>query len=170
MTAPGGLRLARRRRRWLQAGRAEPAARARAAWAQVVEDAGDLGWEDRPAESVRSSAQRLTQWGMVSGAAAEALGRLAVAVEQARYAATGPTPAQTAGLPADVRLVRSALARRRRVGRRVRAVLLPPATLRTAGAWTSARVADAFDLVDRVGAAVRRLGRAARPDRAGAGA
>lgn len=151
--APAALHAVRRRRRWRVA--ADPAARARAAWAQVRDDATDLGLADRVGDSPRAAAARLVSTARLAGEPADALARIVTAVERARYAPTGPAEEATSGLRADVRSVRRALAHVAPGRVRVRAGVLPASTLRTASGWTGARVADGLDAVDRTGARLR---------------
>ncbi|WP_067967367.1 transglutaminase family protein [Nocardiopsis trehalosi] len=127
--APALVRALVRRARWARA--AGPPARAHAAWAEVRDDAVDLGVAWNPAESPRSAARRIAAERGLTGAGRAALDRVALAEESARYA---PEPEVPAGLAADTRTARAAL--RASAGRpaRLRALLLPRSLLRRTGA------------------------------------
>lgn len=151
---PALLTAVRRRRRWASPGPLT-------AWAQVRDDAVDVGHGWRPADSPRAAAAHLVTTRSLPVAAAEALERVAVAAERARYA----RPVVAAGAPgaqADVRLVRAALlaGASRRAGLVAR--FAPPSTLRWASAGLGSRSAD---LLDRVDATVSAVGERARHPR-----
>lgn len=154
---PALLARARRRRRLHHA---TPAS----AWAQLADDAADLGHRWTTAESPRTAATRLQTTFRLDPTAAGALQRVVQAVERARYARPGPGAAPTAGglatgLAGDVGLVRAGLRRAAGPAQRWRARLLPPVTVRWLGAGIGGRVADLFDGAD---AAVSGLGRLVR--------
>ncbi len=154
--APSLLHAARRRRRWNQPG-------ATVAWAQLRDDATDTGHDWRPAESPRSAGVRLVTETGLTGAAADAVGRLTTAVERARYAPAGSGDAAGApagALRADSREVGRALRRGAAPRQRARALLLPPSTLRWASSRAGSRTADLLDAVDSLVSLVgRRLRR-----------
>ena len=156
LSLPALLALARRQRRLR-------APTPLAGWAQVVDDAADLGHRFRAAESPRASATRLGAAYAFDGPAVQALRRLALGAEQARYGrpATDQRRSDAAdrGLVDDVATVRTALRRGAGPAQRIRALLLPPATVRWLGAGIGSRVADLLDSVDE---AVTGLGRAVR--------
>jgi hypothetical protein len=127
LTWPVLTRLLTRRRRWLTA--SGDAGLARAAWRELNDDLADLGMPSAPGETPRAVARRVTQQASLDASAAEALTRVATAEERARYARLA-VPA--AGLAADVRTVRRAIAASVRRGQRVRSWLLPASTLTTA--------------------------------------
>ncbi|GAA1985262.1 DUF3488 and transglutaminase-like domain-containing protein [Nocardiopsis rhodophaea] len=102
-------------------------ARARAAWLGLRDEAADLRVPWSPAESPRTIARRLASDYELIGAAREALWRIALSEESARYA---PHPVVPLSLPADVHTVRRALRSRLGVLARVRATLLPRSLLR----------------------------------------
>jgi transglutaminase-like putative cysteine protease len=143
LAAPVGVRLASRRRRWAQAehrssrSAAGPPVHqgesAHAAWAELHADAVDHGLTWRPSDSPRAAAHRLTELLELTGPAAEALGRIAMAEERARYA---PQPVHAGTLRTDVRTMREAFAASVDRQTRLRARVLPPSamiTLRSAG-------------------------------------
>jgi transglutaminase-like putative cysteine protease len=116
--------------------RARDVAWAHAAWQELRDDLADYGAGSLPSESPRAAAARAGERLRLADPAREALGRIAIAEERARYA---PAPADGSTLPADSAAVRRAIAAA--VPRRVRwrARLLPPSVLRPAlGTVTSA--------------------------------
>jgi transglutaminase-like putative cysteine protease len=121
--APGTARLAIRRRRWHAA--ATDTALANAAWQEVCDDLEDFGLPCRASESPRAVARRVSS-GTDDQEARRAAGRIAAAVEQARYARA---PATVGPIRADVAIVRRGLARSSSVTDRWRARLLPASTL-----------------------------------------
>ena len=162
---PAVLAGVRRRRRLHHA-------TARSAWAQLTDDATDLGHRWGPAESPRAAATRLQAAYGLDPVAVSALQRVVLGVEQARYArppAARPPGSGEAlpGLSGDVLTVRGGL--RRGAGRvqRCRAVLLPPATVHWLGAGVGGRLADLLDGTDDAVSRLGRLGRRGSGDRAG---
>jgi transglutaminase-like putative cysteine protease len=153
LVLPRLLHVLRRRRRWRPGG-------ALAGWAQVYDDAVDIGHLWRPADSPRAAAAALAQRHALDASARESLGRIALAAERTRYARDGAV--DTAGLYGDAALVRSAL--RGAVSRSVRwrAWLLPRSTLRWAASKTGTFVADVLDGFDNTWSALRQLGRRTR--------
>ncbi|MBK5308065.1 MAG: transglutaminase domain-containing protein [Frankiaceae bacterium] len=145
---PRVLHVLRRRRRWQVGG-------APAGWAQVHDDAVDVGHVWRPADSPRAAAAALAQRRELDGTARAALGRIAVAAERVRYSRDGS--ADTAGLHDDAAVVRAAL--RASAGRatRVRSWLLPTSTLRWASSRLGTFVADVLDGFDNGWSALRRM-------------
>jgi transglutaminase-like putative cysteine protease len=116
--------------------RARDVAWAHAAWRELRDDLADYGAGARPSESPRAAAARAGERLRLADPAREALGRIAIAEERARYA---PAPADGSTLRADSAAVRRAIAAA--VPRRVRwrARLLPSSVLRPAlGTVTSA--------------------------------
>ncbi len=142
---PAGLRMGIRRRRYRQAGR-EPIALANAAWAELRDNAVDLGYAWPSSETPRQSAARLARTGKLRTAPADALSRLTTAIERARYA---PAVGAVAGAAGDVRTVRDGLAERAGRWRRTRAHLLPASTVAVAH-WIAERFADMLDWFDRL--------------------
>ncbi len=123
------------------------------AWAQVHDDAGDVGHVWRPADSPRSAARRLAADRDLPPAAVEALARLAAATERVRFAPPGSTSLET-DHATDVATVRSALLDTAAAATRWRARLLPPSTVRWGSHVIGERIADLLDAVDNVVAAV----------------
>jgi transglutaminase-like putative cysteine protease len=144
----------RRRRRWAAPG-------PDVAWAQVREDAVDVGHRWRPADSPRTAATHLTAQRGLSGTAAEALQRLAAEVERARYARPGSQgAAQAAQLHDDVAAVRSGLLRAATRRTRWTARWAPPSTLRAMMHASGTAVADLLDRLDELtGAGAARVRR-----------
>jgi transglutaminase-like putative cysteine protease len=110
------------------------------AWEQLRDDLTDVGLPWHESDSPRTVAGR-------HGGSVPLL-RLATAVEMALYAPEGRVPASD--LVADGNAVRRELLASATRGRRWRALVFPPSTLGWAAHGVSERVADAFDLVDRV--------------------
>ncbi|MQA94745.1 MAG: transglutaminase [Streptosporangiales bacterium] len=113
-------------RRWRWARARGDAELARAAWRELRDDVVDMGGEWRGAESPRGAARRLVERYHLDGSAAEALWRIALAEERARYA---PAPAPAPALAADVAQVRRAARAAVRPHRRLRAILFPRSSL-----------------------------------------
>ena len=136
----------RRRRRWSSPGPL-------AAWEQVRDDAVDVGHAWRPADSPRAAAAQLAAARSLHGPVREALDRVALGAERARYARSVPE-VDAAALSADVRTVREGV--RRDVGRRQRLVArwAPASTLHWAGGELGSRTADLLDRFDVLVSAV----------------
>lgn len=162
--SPALLHTWRRRRRWRRPS-------AGTAWRQLCDDATDTGHAWRPSESPRASASRLVREAGLTGATVQAVGRLTAAVERDRYArpggATGvarPGGAVRASdgqsLAIDSATVRHALCAAATPRRRLRAVLVPPSTMRWATSWAGGHIADLLDagdgLLSAAGARLRR--------------
>jgi transglutaminase-like putative cysteine protease len=157
ISAPALLAAARRRRRWAQPGPLT-------AWAQVRDDAVDVGHTWRPADSPGAAAMRLSSAHALPAPAAAALERLAQGAERARYArpGSGDQPAASA-LHGDVRVVRSALLAAASPSQRWAARLAPRSTLRWATAALGSATADTLDRLERgVSAVTDRLTRPRR--------
>jgi len=148
LALPALVHALRRRSRW----RAPDAG---VAWAQLRDDAVDVGhgWSD--AESPRQAAARLAAQRHLEPGAREALDRLARDVERARYARPGST-GTSGSLSADSAHVRSGLRSSARPARRLRAVLLPASTVRWLASGAGSACADVLDALDRGLAAVGR--------------
>jgi transglutaminase-like putative cysteine protease len=117
---------------------------AHAAWDELRASALDYRLPWRHGDSPRAAAGRLAGGVALDEPASEALTRLTLAEERARYART---PDGGTTLRSDVRLVRAAFAKAASRRARLRANLFPPSaavTLRRAGT----RVLDAFDWLD----------------------
>ena len=133
--------LAAVRRRWLWR-----SPDAHTAWCCVQDDAVDVDHRWRPADAPRTAAAHLLQVRHLPDDAAQALGRLAAAVERSRYART-PSPVDAQQLHRDADTVRAALRTSATHRQRWGARLVPPSTLR----WASSRSGTATaDLLDRV--------------------
>lgn len=157
LALPSLLTLLRRRRR-----AASPSPLT--AWSQVRDDAVDVGHRWRPADSPRAAAAHLAAERSLPHTPAQALERLAIAAERARYArADAADPADADELRGDVSLVRAGL--QAGVDRRQRwiARVAPPSTLRWATAGLGNATADALDRFD---AAVSAVGERVRHPRA----
>ncbi len=156
LTLPFLLSVVRRRHRWSRPGLLT-------AWAQLQDDATDVGYRWNPADSPRAAANRLLACHPLPTSAAEALGRIALATEQARYAPPGRQQGLESG---DATLVRSALQQTATTRVRLRAKYFPPSTVQWAAHVVSERVADLLDTVDdaisRVTRPIRRRTSAAR--------
>ncbi len=145
--APWCARRAVRRRRWGHRGapgergtgersagppdradrvRARDVAWAHAAWLELRDDLLDHGAGYRPSESPRAVAARAGERLSLAGPARDALGRIALAEERARYA---PAPADGSRLRADSAAVRRAIAAAVPRSARWRARLLPASVL-----------------------------------------
>lgn len=128
------------------------------AWAQVHDDAADIGHVWRPADSPRAAARRLVAERALPAEAAAALTRLASAVERVRFARPGTAAPDGPSYADDAAVVHRALLSGTSTGTRWRARLLPPATVRWLSHVIGERVADLLDgFDDAVTAVSRRL-------------
>jgi transglutaminase-like putative cysteine protease len=160
LIAPGLSRVVTRRRRWL--GASGDAARAHAAWRELTSDLVDLGLGGPASESPRALARRVAASAGLDAPARQALDRMAVAEERARYART---PAAGESLRADGKTVRRAVAQAVTGQQRWRARLLPASVLHPVGAWLR-EAADVFGWMDAAGLRIRQsMGGAGRPGR-----
>jgi transglutaminase-like putative cysteine protease len=116
---------------------------AHAAWAGLRADAIDYRVDWRPAESPRAVARRLAVQLSLDGAAADALSRITMAEERARYA---PSPGMAGSLRADSRAMRRAFAESADRWTRFRAIFFPPSAL----AAFRASAARMLDILDRI--------------------
>jgi transglutaminase-like putative cysteine protease len=121
---PALARRVTRRRRWLMA--SGDAGAAHAAWRELTDDLADLAMPCNPGDTPRTVAGRLSNLTGFDAASTTALIRIVDAEERARYARQ---PAPGAGLAADLRVVRKAVAATASRKRRLRATLLPASTL-----------------------------------------
>jgi transglutaminase-like putative cysteine protease len=128
---------------------------AHAAWGGLRADAIDYRVEWRPAESPRAVARRLAVQLSLDGAAADALTRIAMAEERARYA---PAPGTAGSLRADSRVMRRAFAASADRWTRFRAIFFPPSAMAAFRA-SAMRVLDALDRIDNFAFNPRLLGR-----------
>ncbi|QEU94935.1 transglutaminase TgpA family protein [Streptomyces kanamyceticus] len=106
---------------------ADSAARTLAAWLEVIDTAWDHGIEPDESQTPRKAAARIVRIGELSGDPAEAVHRVAAAVEQVLYA---PRPQLPAGLSEDVRRVRDGLRASANRAARLRATLAPRSAAR----------------------------------------
>ena len=136
----------RRRRRWSSPGPLT-------AWAQVRDDAVDAGHAWRPADSPRAAAAQLAVARSLHGPVREALDRVALGAERARYARSAPD-GDAAALSADVRTVREGVLRDVGRGQRLAARWAPVSTLRWASEGLGSRTADLLDRFDLLVSAV----------------
>ncbi|MBT3074161.1 MULTISPECIES: DUF3488 and transglutaminase-like domain-containing protein [Streptomyces] len=117
---------------------ADAAARVLAAWQEVTDCAWDYGIAPDESLTPRKAAARIVRRGGLDTMAAEAVHRIAGAVEQVLYA---PEPRPAAGLTEDVLTVRAGLDASAGRGARLRAKLAPRSAVRVAWAvsdrWAS---------------------------------
>lgn len=111
-----------------------------AVWEEVVDTAWDHGVPPDGALTPRGTAGRLVRAGRLEGAAAEAVHRIAGAVEEALYA---PAPRPADGLAQDAARVRAGFAAAGGRGTRLRALLAPRSAARVAWALSRRRAAVA---------------------------
>ncbi|MFC4007588.1 transglutaminaseTgpA domain-containing protein [Nonomuraea purpurea] len=117
-----------------------------AAWAELDDVLYDYGMAREPSETPRALARRLTQQYEFDAGSAAAISAIASAVERVLFARD---PGQIGPMRGDLRTVRQALAATVSRGRRVRAVLLPPSTLRRMRG-VGERLLDGFDLLENI--------------------
>ncbi|QPP09328.1 transglutaminase domain-containing protein [Streptomyces bathyalis] len=101
------------------------------AWRELVDSGWDHGVVPDESATPRKAAERIVRIGDLGPDAAEAAFRVALEVEQVLYA---PRPRPGAGVRADVLLVRAALREAAPRSLRIRALLLPPSSIRVM--WT----------------------------------
>ncbi|TDD34268.1 transglutaminase domain-containing protein [Nonomuraea terrae] len=117
-----------------------------AAWAELDDVLYDYGMARVPSETPRALARRLAeQYGLDADATA-AITAIASAVERVLFARD---PGVIGPMRKDLRTVRQALAATVSRGRRMRAVLLPPSTLRRLRG-VGERLLDGFDLLETI--------------------
>ncbi|WP_371529662.1 DUF3488 and transglutaminase-like domain-containing protein [Streptomyces sp. NBC_01283] len=120
---------------------ADAASRTLAAWLEVTDTAWDHGIAPDESQTPRKAAARIVRVGQLTAAPAEAVHRLAAAVEQVLYA---PRPQQVAGLGDDVRRVSDGLGATASRPARLRATLAPRSAARVVWAvsdrWTAVKV------------------------------
>ncbi|MET9736256.1 DUF3488 and transglutaminase-like domain-containing protein [Streptomyces sp. NPDC006458] len=114
-----------------------------AVWHELTDTAWDYGIPPDEALTPRGAAERIVRLGQLDEPAAQAVHRVAGAVEQVLFA---PRPQAVSGLADDVRLVRGALRARVSRATRLRAVVAPRSAVRAV-----------WDLADRWAAAKERL-------------
>jgi transglutaminase-like putative cysteine protease len=143
---PRLIRLGMTRARWRRA-RSDSEV-VLAAWAQLRDEAGDLGFEYDPSDTPRTIAERYRTEAGLMGDPADALARLARATERVLFARMAPP---VDGVRADLATVSSAMADAVERPQRLRATYFPRSTRRF-GHAISERVADALDWVESIGA------------------
>ena len=123
------------------------------AWLEVTDTAWDYGIEPDDSQTPRKAAARIVRLGLLDPTAADAVHRLAAAVEQVLYA---PHPRPTPGLADDVRQIADAF--RTSAGRvaRLRALLAPRSAIRVAWAASARWAALTARLAARREALLRR--------------
>jgi transglutaminase-like putative cysteine protease len=129
---PGIARLLTRRLRWRSA-RSDVLA-ARAAWGQFQADLADYRVGYRMSESPRAAAARVAAELSLPEQASEAVARLALAAERARYSAR---PVDGAGLRRDASLARHAVAVAAGRRARWRARIFPASVIVPTAAWAA---------------------------------
>ena len=158
---PLAVRFVTRRRRWFRA--ADDAGRAHAAWLEFRDDLTDHRIASRASESPRALAGRVGASLGFTAAEREALERIALAEERARYARA---PLASAQLHSDVATVRRAMGKACRLPARCAAVALPASALAPARTAIT-HTLDVFGWMDVASSGLRqRSGRAARSWRA----
>jgi transglutaminase-like putative cysteine protease len=154
LVLPFLLTVLRRRQRWTRPG-------ALTAWAQLQDDATDIGYTWRASDSPRAAATRLAADIRLPAPALEALRTLATEAERARYAPEGRAGAES--LARECAVVRGALHAQADARVRLRALLFPSSTLRWASSGIGERLSRALDAVDdAISAATRPLRRVTR--------
>ncbi|MDQ0786451.1 DUF3488 and transglutaminase-like domain-containing protein [Streptomyces sp. B3I8] len=123
-------------------GEHETAGHALAVWQEVMDSAWDLGIVPDDSLTPRRTAERIVRLGGLGGGAAEAMHRLASAVEAVLYA---PRPRPVAGVARDARVVLGALRAAVGGGARLRAAVAPRSVRRVMWAvaerWAGLRAA-----------------------------
>ena len=150
---PALARFARRRRRLLAAGRADPVTAAHAAWDEVLATATDLGMTLFTTETPRSTTARLGRDMALQGPALAALRLVALAEERARYALSA---AVDGDLPTAVRAVRGGMVSQARPRQRARALLVPRSVIRGVATSMSLRAAAAVGTATQLAELLRR--------------
>ncbi|HUL25460.1 MAG TPA: DUF3488 and transglutaminase-like domain-containing protein [Streptosporangiaceae bacterium] len=149
---PRAARSLTRRRRWFRA--AGDTGRAHAAWIEFRDDLTDYRITCRASESPRALARRLgVSLGLAAGER-EALERIALAEERARYART---PVASSQLRGDVTTVRRAMAKASSLATRCVAIVLPASALAPARSALS-HTLDVFGWMDAVTSGLRQRG------------
>ncbi|MFG1680324.1 transglutaminaseTgpA domain-containing protein [Nonomuraea sp. NPDC049269] len=117
-----------------------------AAWAELDDVLFDYGMARQPSETPRALARRLTERYEFDAESAASVSAIASAVERALFARN---VGELTPMRKDLRKVRQALAATVSRRRRVRAVLLPPSTLRRLRRMGE-RVLDGFDRLENI--------------------
>lgn len=135
---------------------ADAVSRTLAAWLELTDTAWDYGIGPDDSQTPRKAAARIVRLGRLEGEAADAVRRVAGAVEQVLYA---PEPKPGTGLAADVRRVREGLAAGAGRSAKLRALLAPRSSVRVAWAVSDRRAAAAARLNAWVAGLARRPSR-----------
>ncbi|WP_049564117.1 transglutaminase family protein [Nonomuraea sp. SBT364] len=117
-----------------------------AVWAELDDALCDYGMARLPSETPRALARRLTEQYEFDSEAAASIAAIASTVERVLYARD---PGEIAPMGKDLRRVRQALAATVSRARRVRAVLLPPSTMRRLRA-VGEGLLDGFDRLENI--------------------
>ncbi|MGW8355900.1 transglutaminaseTgpA domain-containing protein [Streptomyces wedmorensis] len=115
-------------------GPADTAARTLAVWQEINDTAWDYGVEPDEARTPRNTAERIVRLGELHGESADAVHRVARAVEEVLYA---PRPVPAAGLAEDAGRVRAGFHAGADRSARLRAVLAPRSAARLRWALSS---------------------------------
>ncbi|MFJ4930487.1 DUF3488 and DUF4129 domain-containing transglutaminase family protein [Streptomyces sp. NPDC088736] len=134
-------------------GEADAAAYTLAAWLEVTDTAWDYGIVPDESLTPRRAAERIVRMGLLDWEAAEAVQRIAAAVEQVLYA---PRPRPVAGLAEDARRVTAALRATASRTARLRAVVAPRSAIRVVWAASGRRAAVTARLAARKETLLRR--------------
>jgi transglutaminase-like putative cysteine protease len=98
-----------------------------AAWRELIDTGWDYGIVPQNSATPRTAAERLARIGELQPSEADAVQRVALAVERVLYA---PVPRATPGTPEEVRRIRAGLRAAAPRTIRARALLLPPSLVR----------------------------------------
>ncbi|MER6160177.1 DUF3488 and transglutaminase-like domain-containing protein [Streptomyces sp. NPDC001868] len=129
-------------------GRTEAAAaHALAAWQEVTDTAWDFGIPPDESQTPRKAAARIVRLGELEPSAADAVHRVAAAVEQVLFA---PRPQIPAGLARDAQQVGVGLQAHASRRTKLRALLLPRSTIRVAWALSARWAATRDELLARI--------------------
>ncbi|MCB8906578.1 MULTISPECIES: DUF3488 and transglutaminase-like domain-containing protein [unclassified Streptomyces] len=125
------------RARRLGPGGAAAGARTLAVWQEILDTAWDYGIEPDESQTPRRTAARIVRLGELGGEAADAVHRVARAVEEALYA---PNPRPASGLAEEAARIRAGFHASADRGTRLRALLAPRSAARlrwsTAARWS----------------------------------
>lgn len=144
LAVPSAAHAWRRRARWREPG-------PRAAWAQLRDDAFDVGLPLDPARSPRQALDSLAEQAVLDEPDRQALDAIALAVQTHRYAPAGRSLPEI-NLQQETTTVRGALHARLSRRRRLRLLALPPSTVRWAGKRALSVLRTATDQVAGSGA------------------
>ncbi|MFF2776301.1 transglutaminaseTgpA domain-containing protein [Streptomyces sp. NPDC058052] len=124
----------------VRARRLAPSAGPLAVWREIGDTAWDYGVEPDEAQTPRRTAERIVRAGDLGGAAAEAVHRVAGAVEETLYA---PSPRPVAGLAREAERVRAGFHAGASRGVRLRALFAPRSAVRlhwaASARWTAVK-------------------------------